>query len=248
MQGAATAPEPAPCNPSAAAHEQIAADFVPVDPPHKVEKPPVEDTKSSSFSNFWSRKPPASSATASPSIAWLNATESERSSIEALVELLQREEPALLSDPLFAAFGGRDRGMLCYMRAGDVNFDLGLARTRLKATSAFRAQMDLDSPTLDVMQAIEAHALRPHWPGSFPMIAPDGCPVLFCRAGLIKPKLLTKEGDEALSYCTRARAFQECPPHRSCIFARAPTGHTRMSSQETNHRQHVRLSRACLQS
>jgi hypothetical protein len=135
-----------------------------------------------------------------PSIAWHHATGKERDAIVALTAALESETLPPNLDPLFRAFGGRDRGMLCYLRAGDVNFDLRLAVSRLKATAAFRQELGLDSPTLDVMREIESHPLRAHWPASFPMIAPDGCPVLFCRAGLIRPKQLAKAGDDALSY------------------------------------------------
>ena len=94
-----------------------------------------------------------------------------------------------------------DRGLLRYLRAGDVNCDINLAVTRLKNTVEFRTQLGLDEIT-SISEAMQQHPLHDVWPIAFPLVAPDGCPVQYSRLGAVKPSQLTKHGEDAMKLAT----------------------------------------------
>ena len=144
------------------------------------------------------------------SFAYQAANERERKALLALREHLNNtaSTDARLVEKIekFACtYGGAnnssDRGLLRYLRAGDVNCDIHLAVTRLKNTVEFRTQLGLDEIT-SISEAMQQHPLHDVWPIAFPLVAPDGCPVQYSRLGGVKPSQLTKHGEDAMKLAT----------------------------------------------
>ena len=95
-----------------------------------------------------------------------------------------------------SAFGDRDRGLLCYLRAGDVRYDVPLAVERIVATLAFRRHHGVDRLREDLVEEMAADPIRAHWAANFAPNAPDGCVVLYARLGRMEPRVLSSRFSE----------------------------------------------------
>merc|ERR1711965_342607 len=89
-----------------------------------------------------------------------------------------------------------DRLLLCYLRSEGL--DTAKAAKRIEDTLAFRKEHERTLAIEDTQAAMEAHPLWPRWPLSFPLVAPDGCPVQYTNVGAVTPsQLLNGPGGEA---------------------------------------------------
>ena len=137
------------------------------------------------------------------SFAWMAANEKERLAVANLEKSIAEGSLDAGSAQGLSTFGdkfgGRDRCLLAYLRAGDVRLDTRRAVARLQSTLDFRRDASLDTLT-DVPTQLSSHPLGKVWPMSFPFTAPDGCPVQYARAGAVKQAQLTKAdgGEEGL--------------------------------------------------
>lgn len=136
-----------------------------------------------------------------PSLHWRHATAAERESVVALRALLARVDAPLLRDPMLETYGGADRAMLLYLRAGDVALDAAVAARRMRETAEFRKALGLDAlrGARAVADALAAHPLYPHWPVKYVGADPEtGCPRFSTDVGALQPKELVRCGDDEL--------------------------------------------------
>lgn len=137
-------------------------------------------------------------SSSAPSHAYAAASMTDRQSLQRVREALAADDTLLERlQPFAAKYGGLDRCLLSYLRAGDVQYDVQKALARLRSSLDFRKSMGLDDIT-DAAAALNDHPLKDVWPVSFPLMAPNGCPVQYARCGAIRPSQLTKTtGGEA---------------------------------------------------
>lgn len=117
------------------------------------------------------------------------------------------DQPALFR--LGHLYGSLDKALACYLREGHTRFNQAVAVQRVKNTLAHRAQHRLDEHGTDLQHVMDAHPVRAAWPAAFARIAPDGCPVVYCRLSRVNLTALESFPEHELQHfvalwCERA--------------------------------------------